>query len=555
MIRSPRLPQDERAFPSLTQAQIERFAARGKKRSVREGEVLVEAGDRVIPFFVVLSGELDFVRPPVRSFEAETLVAVVRAGRFTGEISVLSGRSAIFTIRVSQAGEVLELDRQSMLAVVQADAELNEVVMRTFITRRLAIVGAELGDVVLVGSTHSRDTLRLKEYLTRNGHPYQYVDLDNHGDIEHLMDAFNISVDEIPVLICQGREVLRNPSNRKVAECLGFNEAVDPTKVRDLVIIGAGPSGLAAAVYAASEGLDTLMIETTAPGGQAGNSSRIENYLGFPTGISGQELAGRAWVQAEKFGAQTLMASGAHLHCHERPYIVETDDGRRIPTRSIVIATGVEYRKLPLPELPRFEGAGCYYAATKIEVDYCGAEDVIVVGGANSAGQAAVFLSERARRVYMLIRGDGLSATMSRYLVARIEQTPNIEVRPHTEIVALEGDDHVERVRWRNNQTGETEEHPIRHVFLMTGGAPNTAWLDGCVVLDEKGFIKTGPTLTPRELQQANWPLARPPFLLETSLPRVFAVGDVRSGSVKRVASGVGEGSISISLLHEALKE
>ncbi len=552
---NPLLPQDERTFPTLTPAQIERFAARGRKRSVREGEVLVDAGDRVIPFFVVLSGELETVRPPVRDFEGEALVTVVLPGHFTGEISVLSGRTALFRIRVSKAGEVIELDRQSMLGLVQADAELNEIVMRAFISRRLAIVGANLSDVVLVGSSHSRDTLRLKEFLTRNGHPYQYVDLDGHEDVQHLVDAFNISVDEIPVLICQGREVLRNPSNRTVAECLGFNVAVDPAKVRDLVIIGAGPSGLAAAVYAASEGLDTLMIETTAPGGQAGSSSRIENYLGFPTGVSGQELAGRAFVQAEKFGAQMLVAAGVRLHCDERPYTVETDDGRRIPTRSIVIATGVQYRKLPLAELPRFEGAGCYYAATKIEADYCGGDEVIVVGGANSAGQAAVFLAERVRRVYVLIRGDGLSATMSRYLVARIEETPNIEVRPHTEIVALEGDEHLEGVRWRNNQTGETEERPIRHVFLMTGGAPNTAWLDGCIVLDEKGFIKTGPALAARELQHAHWPLARAPFLLETTLPRVFAVGDVRSGSVKRVASGVGEGSIAISLLHEALKE
>ena len=552
---NPLLAQDERTFPTLTPAQIERFAARGRKRSVREGEVLVDAGDRVIPFFVVLSGELETIRPPVRSFEGEALVTVVKPKHFTGEISVLSGRAALFRIRVSKAGEVIELDRHSMLALVQADAELNEIVMRAFITRRLAIVGANLGDVVLLGSAHSRDTLRLKEFLTRNGHPYQYVDLDGHDDVQHLMDAFNITVDEIPVLVCQGRDVLRNPSNRKVAECLGFNEGVDPAKVRDLVIVGAGPSGLAAAVYAASEGLVTLMIETTAPGGQAGTSSRIENYLGFPTGVSGQELAGRAFVQAEKFGAQMLMASGVRLHCDEQPYTVETDDGRRIPTRSIVIATGVQYRKLPLVELPGFEGAGCYYAATKIEADYCSGNDVIVVGGANSAGQAAVFLSERVPRVYMLIRGDGLSSTMSRYLVARIEETPNIEVRPHTEIVALEGDEHLERVRWRNNQTGETEERPVRHVFLMTGGAPNTAWLDGCVVLDEKGFIKTGPALVPRELQQANWPLARAPFLLETTLPRVFAVGDVRSGSVKRVASGVGEGSIAISLVHEALKD
>jgi thioredoxin reductase (NADPH) len=325
--------------------------------------------------------------------------------------------------------------------------------------------------------------------------------------------------------------------------------------VRDLVVIGAGPSGLAAAVYGASEGLDILMLETSSPGGQAGSSSKIENYLGFPTGISGQELAARAYHQAQKFGAEMLIAKGTRLVCDSKPYVVEVENGARIPARTVVIATGAEYRRPPLKNLSRFEGAGVYYGATFVEAQLCGGEEVIVVGGGNSAGQAAVFLAETTKRVHMLIRSAGLAESMSRYLIRRIEQTPTIVLRPHSEIEALEGGNHLESVHWQNNQTGQVEEHNIRHVFVMTGADPNTRWLDGCVALDAKGFIKTGPDLLPEDLSAARWPLARPPYLLETSLPGVFAVGDVRGGSIKRVASAVGEGSIAISFVHKVLQE
>jgi thioredoxin reductase (NADPH) len=308
-------------------------------------------------------------------------------------------------------------------------------------------------------------------------------------------------------------------------------------------------------VYGASEGLDVLVLESNAPGGQAGSSSRIENYLGFPTGISGQELAERAYTQAEKFGAQLLLGNGTRLTCDRKPYVVEVESGARIPTRAVVIATGAAYRKPPIENLSRFEGAGVYYAGTFVEAQLCGGEEVIVVGGANSAGQAAVFLAGTSLRVHVLVRSSGLADTMSRYLIRRIEESPTITLRPHTEIVALEGGDHLESVRWRNNQTGQVEEHDIRHVFVMTGAAPNTRWLDGCVALDPKGFIKTGPDLSPEDLSAARWPLARPPHLLETSLPGVFAVGDVRGGSIKRVASAVGEGSIAISFVHQVLQE
>jgi thioredoxin reductase (NADPH) len=427
--------------------------------------------------------------------------------------------------------------------------------MRAFILRRVELVAAGVGDVVLIGSTHSAGTLRIREFLMRNGHPYSYMDLERDPEVQNLLDGLHAAAGEIPVVICRGEIVLRNPTNQQVADCLGFNETVDQTQMRDLVIIGAGPSGLAAAVYGASEGLDVLVLETSSPGGQAGSSSRIENYLGFPTGISGLELAARAYNQVQKFGAQVLIAKGTRLACDRKPYVVEVENGARIQTRTIVIATGAEYRRLPLENLLRFEGAGVYYGATFVEAQSCSGEEVIVIGGGNSAGQATAFLAETTKRVHMLIRSAGLAESMSRYLIRRIEESPTVILHPHTEIVALEGGDHLESVRWRNNQTGQIEENNIHHVFVMTGAAPNTRWLDDCVALDAKGFIKTGPDLSPEDLTAARWPLARPPYLLETSLPGVFAVGDVRGGSIKRVASAVGEGSIAISFIHQVLQE
>jgi thioredoxin reductase (NADPH) len=542
----------EQVFPTLTPAQIRRIAVHGQTRATQSGEVLVEQGDTAVPFFVVVSGELEVLHP---SGAAETLVTVHAPGQFTGEVSTLSGRRAFFRLRASKTGEVIELDRQRMLALVQTDAELGEILMRAFILRRVELVAAGVGDVVLVGSTHSAGTLRIKEFLMRNGHPYSYIDLEHDLQVQNLLDGFHISAGDIPVVICRGKLVLRNPTNQQLADCLGFNESIDQTQMRDLVIIGGGPAGLAAAVYGASEGLDVLVLETSSPGGQAGSSSRIENYLGFPTGISGRELAGRAYTQAEKFGAQMLIARGTRLSCERKPYIVEVESGARIPARTIVIATGAEYRKPRLENLSRFEGAGIYYGATFLEAQLCSGEEVIVVGGGNSAGQAAVFLAATTKRVHLLVRSAGLADTMSRYLIRRIEETPTITLRPRTEVTALEGGDHLESVRWRNRDTGQTEEHWIRHVFVMTGAAPNTGWLDGCVVLDAKGFIKTGPVLSPEDLSASHWPLARRPYLLETSLPGVFAVGDVRGGSIKRVASAVGEGSIAISLVHQVLQE
>ena len=542
----------ERLFPTLTSAQIARIAEHGRRRAVTRGEVLVEVGDKAIAFFVVLSGEIQILRP---SGAADALIVAHRAGQFLGEGNMITGRRALVRAYVSESGEVLQLDREDLLALIQTDAELSEILMRAFILRRSELIAAGVGDVVLIGSTHCAGTLRVKEFLTRNGHPYRYIDLDRDTEAQELLDRFHVSAADVPVLICRGDAVLRNPSNRQIAECLGFNDAIDETHLRDLVVVGAGPAGLAAAVYGASEGLDVLVLESNVPGGQAGSSSRIENYLGFPTGISGQELTARAYAQAQKFGAQIVIAKGAtRLACGGPTHTVQMDDVR-VPARAVIIATGAEYRKPALDNLSRFEGAGVYYAATAMEAQLCAGDEVVVIGGGNSAGQAAVYLAQTARRVRMLIRGEGLAQTMSRYLVRRIEDNAAISVDTHTEIAALEGNGHLDRIRWKNNRTGAIETHDIRHVFMMTGAVPNTGWLDGCLVLDDKGFVKTGGDLARDDLAAAGWPLARPPYLLETSRPGIFAIGDVRGGNIKRVASAVGEGSIAVAFVHQVLKQ
>jgi thioredoxin reductase (NADPH) len=543
----------DHVFPTLTAAQVARIAAHGRVRSIQRGEVLVEAGDQVVPFFVVKTGEVQILR---RFGATESVIVVHGPGHFTGEANILSGRRALLRARASQPGEVIELDREHMLALVQTDTELGEILMRAFILRRVELIAQGAGDVVLAGSNHSSGTLRIKEFLTRNGHPYTYIDLERDADVQDLLDHFHFSVADVPVMICRGETVLRNPSNQQIADCLGFNASIDEARVRDVVIVGAGPSGLAAAVYGSSEGLDVLVLELNAPGGQAGSSSKIENYLGFPMGISGQDLAGRAFVQAQKFGAEIMIAKSAtQLTCDRKPYAIKIEDGPRVPARAVIIATGAEYRRPSFENLSQFEGAGVYYGATWVESQLCGGEEVVVVGGGNSAGQAAVFLSQTARRVHMLVRSDALADRMSRYLIRRIEENPTIVLHARTEIVALEGNGHLERVRWRDNPSGSVETRDLRHVFIMTGAVPNTRWLEGCIVLDAKGFIKTGPDLSPEDLVGAHWPLARPPYLLETSLPGVFAVGDVRGGNIKRVAAAVGEGSIAVAFVHRVLHE
>ncbi|MGZ5021633.1 MAG: FAD-dependent oxidoreductase [Chthoniobacterales bacterium] len=546
-------PRAEQMFPTLTDAQLARIAEHGELRQTKSGDVLLEAGDGRPRVFVVLQGEIEIIGRPGPN---ETLIAALHRGQFSGELSVLGGRRGFARIRARTAGEVIELDREQLLPLVQTDTELSDILMRAFILRRVELIAQHIGDVVLVGSEHSAGTLRIKEFLTRNGYPHAYLDVDRDPDVQNLLDHFHVKVADVPVVICRGANVLRNPTNQEIAACLGFNEAIDQTHVRDLVIVGAGPAGLAAAVYGASEGLDVLVLEANAPGGQAGSSSKIENYLGFPMGISGNELAGRAYTQAQKFGAEVMIAKEAQqLLCERKPYVVSLGGGERVAARTIVIATGAQYRRLDVENLAHFEGAGVYYGATFVEAQLCRGEEVVVVGGGNSAGQAAVYLAANANCVRVLVRAKSLADTMSRYLIRRIEEHPAIELRIETEIVALEGADRLERVTWRNKQTNETETRDIRHVFVMAGAMPNTNWLGQCVVRDAKGFIKTGIDITRDELAAAHWPLARPPHLLETSLPGIFAVGDVRAGNIKRVASAVGEGSIAIASVHQVLRE
>jgi len=542
-------------FPVLTPAQIDRIRPLGHLRKVETGEILFEPNEAGVRFFVMLSGSLEIVQP---TLDGERPIVTHGPGEFTGEITMISGQRSLVRGRVAEPGEFLELSGNGLRSLVAKDAELSEILMRAFILRRLELIRHGYGNVILMGSRHSAQTLELREFLSRNGHPYTYIDLDTDRTSQELLDRFEVKAREIPVVICNGRSVLRSPSIQELANCLDFNVSVDGGHVRDVIIVGAGPAGLAAAVYAASEGLDVLMIETQAPGGQAGSSSKIENYLGFPTGVSGMELASRATTQAQKFGATMMIArSVVRLSCDRRPYEVVLDSGEALSARAVVIATGAQYNKPRLENLHKFEGEGIYYGATYIESQLCGGEEVAVVGGGNSAGQAAVFLSQTARKVHMLVRSGELSSTMSRYLIQRLTENPQIELHLNTEIVALEGGARLERVTWQDKSTGAISTHGIQHVFIMTGASPRTEWLRGCVALDDKGFILTGRDLDENggHRQNPRWTLARAPQMLETSLPGVFAVGDVRAGNVKRVASAVGEGAISIHLVHRALAE
>lgn len=540
------------AYPVLSEADQVRIKQCGSVEEVPCGFVLVRQGEPMDQFLVVLSGTLEVDQ--VSGFGTE-LIAEHGPGEFFGDVHLLSGRQSIVRARMTQAGTIVRLTRTALQSLMQSDTKLGELLLRAFILRRLDLLSMGRGDAILLGSSNSVGTLRIREFLTRNGYPFSFVDLDREHDVQHLLDQFQISVNDIPVLICRGEYVLRNPTDEEVAQCLGMNSGIDEAAVRDVVIVGAGPAGLAAAVYAASEGLSTLVLETKAPGGQAGSSSRIENYLGFPTGIPGQELAARACDQAQKFGAELLIArSAVELTCSRRPYELQTASGSSIRAKTVILATGAQYRKLSLENIHQLEGVGVYYGATSIEAQLCEGVEVVVVGGGNSAGQAAIFLAQTAKHVHILIRSPHLRDTMSRYLIRRIEESGNISIHALTELRELRGTGHLESVTWWTSPCRTGETHDIRHVFLMTGAEPNTAWLKRCVALDEKGFIKTGSDLSPCDLTAAGWPLDRQPYLLETTLPGVLAVGDVRSGNVKRVASAVGEGSFAIHFVHQFLR-
>jgi thioredoxin reductase (NADPH) len=546
-------------FPKLTAAQLARLERQGTRLQTHEGEILQELGEISRGVFVVATGSVEALVPPsaTQAESTDELLYLLTPGDFTGEMSTLRGTRVLARIRVREAGAVLLIDAEQLRRIVQNDAELSELFLRAFILRRMGVIASGRSEVLLLGSHHSADTLRLREFLTRNTRPYVNIDIEHDADAKALLERFHVRSDDIPVVVCRGGELLKNPSNADVAQCLGMNAPVADDRVHDLLIIGAGPAGLAAAVYAASEGLDVRVVDTFAPGGQAGTSSRIENYLGFPTGISGAALAGRALSQAQKFGAQLSVAwQAARLQCGHWPYSVDMADGPSIRSKAILIASGAQYRMPDVANLSRFLGRGVYYAATHLEATLCKAEDVVVVGGGNSAGQAAVFLAGSCRHVHMLVRSDGLAESMSRYLIRRIQDTPNITLHARTQLTALEGSGRLERVSWMpGNGNGEPVAPGLRHVFLMTGAQPHTRWLQGCVELDGHGFVKTGPDLGKEQLADAHWNLPRPPYLLESSVPGVFAAGDVRAGSVKRIASAVGEGSICVQFVHRVLRE
>jgi thioredoxin reductase (NADPH) len=549
--QSPYAGRGAQMFPHLTPVQIARLSSHGRKITTEKGQILAEPGDR-LPMYVVLSGSVEVIQP---TLAGETLIVLHSAGSFSGDVGTLRGISSVVRMRVRDSGEVLAIDNADLRSIVQTDSQLSELFMRAYILRRVALMTAGSSDVVLLGSTHSSGTLRLQQFFSRNSYPYVNLDIDTDASVRELLQRFHVGVEDFPVLVCHGSVVLKNPSNEEVAATLGMNQQIDNDRIRDVIVVGAGPSGLAAGVYAASEGLDVLVLETGTPGGQAGSSSKIENYLGFPTGISGLALAARALIQAQKFGAEIRTAySVLRLNCNERPYSIEFTNGQAARAHTIVIATGAEYRQLSLDNAPKFMGMGIYYAATSTEARRCGTGEVIVVGGGNSAGQAAVYLSGTCSRVHLVIRAAGLADTMSQYLIRRITDTPNITLHVRTEIKALKGDEQLAGVVWQT--VGQPpESHDIGHVFLMMGALPCTGWLNSCIALNEKGFVRTGSDLLDADVATSRWTSGRRPEFFESSIPGIFAVGDVRCGSIKRVAAAVGEGSACIQQVHRVLHE
>lgn len=544
----------ELAFPRLSARQIADLRSRGTVRDVSVGDVLFADGDRDFGFFVVLSGAVEIVE---LSSGSPRVVAVHESGEFTGDVDMLTGRGALVTGRVSKAGAVVALEMKALRRVVNELPDLGELLMRAFLMRRTLLIGQGFEGVKIIGSRFSPATHHLREFAVRNGIPYTWLDLEHDAGAEALLHAAGISPDATPVVIGRDGQWVSNPSIAQFARSAGLDQQLDVQANYDLVVVGAGPAGLAAAVYAASEGLQTLTLDAMAAGGQAGTSSRIENYLGFPLGISGLDLAQNALLQAQKFGAQfSVPTVVTGLRREGGTIVVTLDDGSVLHARALVIASGIEYRRLEVPRLREFEGAGVYYAATEMEARLCGGDEIAVVGGGNSAGQATMFLSRYARRVHLVIRGDNLGKSMSRYLVDRIERTDNVSVHFNRVVATLEGAQSLTRVGLRSLAGADDLLLDAKALFLFIGTAPRTEWLRDCVALDTKGFVLTGPSLPDAAISDDAWQFVkRSPFFLETSMPGVFAAGDARSGSVKRVASAVGEGSMSISFVHAHLEK
>jgi len=543
----PLFDRDE-AFPRLSDDLIAPLDEAGTRRPIAAGEILFDVGDRDSSFYAVLSGRVAIV--DAYGTKKENVLGVHTEHRFVGELSLVTGQPSYTTAVVREDGEVIELSREQLQAVVSANQLLGDVILTAFMARRALLIGLGSG-VRLVGSHLSPDSRRLREFLTRNRIPHTFIDLEVSADAELVLRKLGVAPDETP-LVLRGSVIMRNPSNVAVAAELNLVPRAAPDRLFDTIVVGAGPAGLGAAVYAASEGLTTALVDSVAIGGQAGTSSRIENYLGFPAGISGSELAERAAVQATRFGTDSAVPVAARRLVLEDGYhVVELDSGDRLRGRSVVLATGASYRRLAVPRLGQFEGAGVYYAATAVEAQMCGNDPVVVVGGANSAGQAAVFLARHGGHVTLLVRGPELAASMSRYLINQVEAEPGIEVCLGTQISELHGDAELEGVTVVCD--GESRRIDARAIFVFIGAEPCTAWLDDALATDEHGFILAGQDLQLTHLDPAGDGRERAPLPLETSRPGVFAAGDVRSGSIKRVASAVGEGATAVRMIHEYL--
>jgi len=531
------------AFPTLTDAQVATLAKFGTRRPLRDGEHLFKAGDRVYKFFVVERGAVEIVE---RSSGEPKTVTVHQVHEFGGDVSLVTGRPALVSAVARGDTEVFEIAPSDIRRIMGERPALGELLLRAFIARRELLVASDFQGLRVLGAGSSRDTFRIRDFLARNQVPFTWIDVDHDPQVGELLRGFGLSEADTPVIVFGSEPLLRNPSNRELADLIGVRRPLTQ-RVYDLVVVGGGPAGLAAAVYASSEGLATVVIDATAPGGQAGTSSKIENYLGFPTGISGADLANRAILQAQKFGTQfSSPTQVVRLELKNDSRVVWLDDGEHISTRCVLIASGANYRKLDVPGREQFEGLGVYYAATLTEAMLCRGSEVIVVGGGNSAGQAAMFLSEQTSRVLLLLREGGLRKSMSSYLADRIEEAGNIDVLSDTEICRMQGQHRLEAVEIKNTRTGQTRTVATPAVFTFIGAIPCTDWLPAEVETDSKGFVKTG-----RLVSASHRTAEREPSLLETSRPGVFAAGDVRLGSIKRVASAVGEGSMAVQLIHE----
>ena len=542
----PETPDENGAFPRLDDRERERFRRLGRVRAVEPGEVLFSAGERGRSFFVIESGSAAIVQG---YGDENRVVAVQGAHRFLGELSLLIGQRLYLTGVMREAGEVIEIPLPRIWQLVSEDKAISDMILSAFIARRALLVGLGAG-IKLIGSRLSPDSRRLREFLARNQMPYTWIDLEADDEADGLLRRLEVAASETPVVIASGGEILRNPSTAELGAALGLGWRTVPPALCDVVVVGAGPAGISASLYAASEGLDVQAVEAIAAGGQAGTSSRIENYMGFPAGVSGNELTERGRMQAAKFGARlTTPAAAVTLRSEPGRHRIELSNGATATGRTVVIATGAQYRRLDVPRLTNFEGGGVYYAATQAEAQLCAGELVVVVGGGNAAGQAAMFLSETST-CRLLIRGDDLGKSMSRYLVDQVERNPSIDVRKHTEVAGLHGEHELEALTVADNRTGERSQVASKALFVFIGASPHTEWIDHQLATDKAGFLLTGRDIGADALDEFR---GEQPLFLETSRPGVFAVGDVHAGSIKRVASAVGEGSMAVRLIHQRL--